>query len=244
MVYLSNSKLSVAVLGNLGFAVALGMYRFLTWVRPPLPFRPAPPPLTPSPSLPAQTFLGRLRDSEVERINDKVGQAVVETLLAMTIFRQDFTAGFFAAFVVLSFVKIFHWMVQDRVDFIETTPNVSRGQHARIVAFIALLIAADVALLRHALESTLAKGVSISLLFAFEYAIQASTAVCTLCKYTLSVFDMATEGRWEGKGRRCFLPGPRPRSSPSHHIFSVFRCGVYDVRNPDPSCTGSVLDVP
>jgi E3 ubiquitin-protein ligase synoviolin len=41
-----------------------------------------------------QVFLGRLRDSEVERVNDKVGQAVVETCLAMTIFREDFTASF------------------------------------------------------------------------------------------------------------------------------------------------------
>ena len=33
MVYLTNSKLSVAILGNFGFASALGVYKFLTWVR-------------------------------------------------------------------------------------------------------------------------------------------------------------------------------------------------------------------
>ena len=122
----------------------------------------------------------------------------------MTIFRQDFTVGFFAAFVILSFVKIFHWMIQDRVDFIETTPNVTRSQHIRIVAFICLLIGIDYVLLHYALASTLSKGVSINLLFAFEYAIQISTAVTTLCKYTLSVIDMAMEGRWEGKGVAVF----------------------------------------
>lgn len=179
--YLSSSKLSVAVLGNLGFAMALSTYKILTW-----------------------TFLGRLRDSEVERINDKVSQAIIETLLAMTIFRQDFTVGFFAAFVILSFVKIFHWMIQDRVDFIETTPNVTRSQHIRIVAFICLLIGIDYVLLHYALASTLNKGISINLLFAFEYAIQISTALTTLCKYTLSVIDMAMEGRWEGKGVAVF----------------------------------------
>jgi E3 ubiquitin-protein ligase synoviolin len=122
----------------------------------------------------------------------------------MTIFRQDFTVGFFAAFVILSFVKIFHWMIQDRVDFIETTPNVTRSQHIRIVAFIFLLIGIDYLLLHYALASTLSKGVSINLLFAFEYAIQISTAVTTLCKYTLSVIDMAMEGRWDGKGVAVF----------------------------------------
>ena len=43
-------------------------------------------------------------------------------------------------FIILSFVKIFHWLVQDRVDFIETTPNVTRLQHIRIVAFTLVLL--------------------------------------------------------------------------------------------------------
>ena len=95
-------------------------------------------------------------------------------------------------------------MIQDRVDFIETTPNVTRSQHVRIVAFICLLIGIDFVLLHYALASTLSKGVSINLLFAFEYAIQFSTALATLCKYTLSVIDMAMEGRWQGKGVAVF----------------------------------------
>ena len=35
MVYLSNSKVCVAVLGNLGFAAALGAYKLVTWVSAP-----------------------------------------------------------------------------------------------------------------------------------------------------------------------------------------------------------------
>ena len=37
-------------------------------------------------------------------------------------------------------MQVFHWLVQDRVDYIETTPAVSRWQHARIVAFMGLLL--------------------------------------------------------------------------------------------------------
>ena len=63
------------------------------------PCPPANPPLLslhcPALRCPAlQVFLGTLRDSEVERVNDKVGQAVIETCLAMTIFREDITASF------------------------------------------------------------------------------------------------------------------------------------------------------
>ncbi|KAL4430055.1 hypothetical protein ABPG77_004425 [Micractinium sp. CCAP 211/92] len=186
MVYLSSSKISLAVLGNMGFALALATYKLLLRV-----------------------FLGRLRDSELERVNDKVGQAVVETCLAMTIFREDFTATFLSMFVILSFVKIFHWLVQDRVDFIETTPNVSRLQHFRIVTFTLVLLAIDVAFLKFSLHETLSSrsahgGVSVFLLFAFEYTVQASTIVMTFTKYCLSMADMAMEGRWEGKGVAVF----------------------------------------
>ena len=48
---------------------------------------------------------------------------------------------FVAMFTVLTFVKVFHWLVQDRVDYIETTPSVSRLSHARILAFMLLLLA-------------------------------------------------------------------------------------------------------
>lgn len=51
-------------------------------------------------------------------------------------------------FIILSFVKIFHWLVQDRVDFIETTPNVTRLQHIRIVAFTLVLLVRPPACLR------------------------------------------------------------------------------------------------
>ena len=35
----------------------------------------------------AQVFLGTLREAEVERINNRISQAIMETCLAMTIFR-------------------------------------------------------------------------------------------------------------------------------------------------------------
>lgn len=88
----------------------------------------------------AQIFLGNLRESEVERINDRISQAVMETCLAMTIFRDEFNVEFVAMFVILTFVKVLHWLVQDRVDYIETTPTISRLHHLRIVSFMILLL--------------------------------------------------------------------------------------------------------
>ncbi len=56
MVYLSSSKVSYAVLGNLGLAVALALYKLMT-----------------------KLFLGSLRDSEIERINDRISQVQTST---------------------------------------------------------------------------------------------------------------------------------------------------------------------
>lgn len=38
------------------------------------------------------------------------------------------------------FLQVFHWLVEDRVDYIEVTPSVSRLAHVRIVSFLLVLL--------------------------------------------------------------------------------------------------------
>lgn len=80
-----------------------------------------------------------MRDAEVERLNERISSAIMETCLAMTIFREEFNVVFVAMFAIVTFVKIFHWLVQDRVEYVETTPNVSRGQHYRLAVLMVFL---------------------------------------------------------------------------------------------------------
>ena len=37
-------------------------------------------------------------------------------------------------------MQVFHWLVADRVEYLETTPAGSRLQHIRIVAFMIVLL--------------------------------------------------------------------------------------------------------
>eukprot|EP00775_Hariotina_reticulata_P002990 gene2990-3273_t len=181
-VYLSTSKLAVATVGNLSFAMALCMYNLVIKV-----------------------FLGTLREIELERVKEKLSSAIMETCFALTIFREEFNMSFVGMFTILTFVKVFHWLVQDRVDYIEVTPSVSRLAHVRIVSFLLVLLGLDVLFLHETIATTLAqKGHSVQLLFAFEYIILASAAVATLLKYILSMVDSAMEGRWDGKGTYVF----------------------------------------
>lgn len=182
MEYLSTSKISLAVLGNMGFAGALLMYHLVT-----------------------KAFLGTLRDYEVERVHDRVGQAIIETLLAMTIFRQNLESfSLLSQFVMLAFMKIFHWLAQDRVDFIETAPNVTVVQHLRLGSMIVLLMFADLFMLHVALGKTFTFGVSVHLLFAFEYLMQTSMAMAVLVKYAFSLVDLQMHGNWRGKSVAVF----------------------------------------
>ncbi len=74
-------------------------------------------------------------------IRERLSSTVMESLLALTIFREEFSSFFVAMFASLVFVKVMHWLVQDRVDFVEVTPSVSRLSHVRLVALMwALLV--------------------------------------------------------------------------------------------------------
>ena len=44
--------------------------------------------------------------------------AVTETCLAFTVFREDFSPRFVGLFTLLLFLKCFHWLAEDRVDFV------------------------------------------------------------------------------------------------------------------------------
>ena len=183
MEYLSTSKLAVAVMGNMGFVLSLLVYHLVTRV-----------------------FLGRLREYEVERVQDRVGQAIIETLLAMTIFRQNVESfSLVSQFVLLAFVKILHWLGQDRVDFIETTPHVPVLQHVRLMSMLVFLLVVDVVLLHVSLVNTLTHGVSVHLLFAFEYSMQSSLAMAALLKYVFSLVDQGVwHGSWRGRSVAVF----------------------------------------
>lgn len=63
-------------------------------------------------------FFGELRAAEFEHLMERSWYAVTETCLAFTVFRDDFSPKFVALFTLLLFLKSFHWLAEDRVDFV------------------------------------------------------------------------------------------------------------------------------
>ncbi|GAA0143804.1 ubiquitin-protein ligase [Lithospermum erythrorhizon] len=177
MVYLSTSKISSAILLNMGLVIMCIMWQ-----------------------LTKKIFLGSLREAEVERLNEQSWREVMEILFAITIFRQDFSVTFLGMVTALLLIKALHWLAQKRVEYIETTPTVPILSHVRIVSFLGFLLLIDTLLLFNSVKYLLeTREASVSLFFAFEYMILATTTVSTFVKYVFYVSDMLMEGQWEKK---------------------------------------------
>lgn len=59
----------------------------------------------------------------LQHLLEKVWYAVTETCLAFTVFRDDFSPKFIALFTLLLFLKSFHWLAEDRVDYVSNMSN-------------------------------------------------------------------------------------------------------------------------
>ena len=61
-------------------------------------------------------------------------------------------------FTLLIFLKSFHWLAEDRVDFMERSPSISLLFHVRVLSLACLLASVDCLFISHAYHSTLTKG--------------------------------------------------------------------------------------
>ncbi|CAM8944865.1 hypothetical protein QQ045_015307 [Rhodiola kirilowii] len=176
-VHLSTSKISLVILLNMGLVIMCSLWQLTKLI-----------------------FLGSLREAEVERLNEQSYREVMEILFAITIFRQDFSVSFLTMVTALLLIKALHWLAQKRVEYIETTPSVTRLSHIRIVSFLGFLLLIDSLFLYSSVKYLIqTQKASVSLFFAFEYMILATTTVATFVKYMFYISDMLMEGQWDKK---------------------------------------------
>jgi len=144
-------------------------------------------------------FLGQLRPAEFEHLMERFWYALTETCLAFTVFRDDFNPRFVALFTVLLFIKSFHWLAEDRVDFMERSPVIGWLFHARVTSLLSFLGLLDYYLISYAYSYTLAKGPSVQLVFGFEYAILITIVANAAIKYILHAAELRSQTPWENK---------------------------------------------
>ncbi|XP_037073412.1 LOW QUALITY PROTEIN: E3 ubiquitin-protein ligase synoviolin-like [Pollicipes pollicipes] len=144
-------------------------------------------------------FFGQLRAAEFEHLMERSWYAVTETCLAFTMFRDDLSPKFVALFTLLLFLKSFHWLAEDRVDYMERSPVITWLFHIRIVSLLLLLSLLDIGFIAFAYHSTVKRGASVQLVFGFEYAILLTVVAYVLVKYLLHAVDLQREAPWENK---------------------------------------------
>ncbi|KAJ6558568.1 synoviolin 1 isoform b [Mycena vulgaris] len=190
-IYLSKSSRSVLILANFGFLVALLVAHVVQKI-----------------------FFGALRPSEIERLYDRLWFSITESLLAFTIFRDEFDTTFVVMFGFLLFVKAFHWIAADRIEWMDQRPypGPSLLFHVRMTALFFILWATDLLLFMIAVDSTLYNGVGGMVLFASEYGILMATVANTVSKYLLCAYELRRAGQrggenappWENKSMWVF----------------------------------------
>lgn len=158
-------------------------------------------------SLCQKIFFGPLRAVELEHLHERLWYAITESLLAMTIFRDDFDSSFALLFGTLLFLKVFHWLSADRVEFMEQSPTLSRWFHIRMIAMLSMLFEFDLFLSTFAVEVLIVdrnrKGIMI--MFASEFFILGATLWSIIAKYLINCQDLRSEEPWQAKSVYIFV---------------------------------------
>jgi E3 ubiquitin-protein ligase synoviolin len=134
---------------------------------------------------------GRLRPIEVEQLYEKGWVAVTETALALTIFREDIGAHFFIMFVCLTVGKIWTWIGEGRVEFLEQQPPSNpRTFHIRLSASLALSVAFDAVMLEYCINTLLRNaGPGMMVMYAFEFIILLIQSTSLILRFALDVTE-------------------------------------------------------
>ncbi|KAF8891697.1 hypothetical protein BD779DRAFT_1512509 [Infundibulicybe gibba] len=177
-IYLSKSSRSVLILANFCFLLALLGGHIVQKV-----------------------FFGTLRPNEVERLYDRLWFFITESLLAFTIFRDEFDIPFALMFGFLLFVKSFHWLASDRIEWMDQRPypGPSILFQIRMSTLFVILFSTDLLMFLIAVDNTLTHGVGGMVLFASEYGILVATVGNIIAKYVLSSIDFMRAGRRGGE---------------------------------------------
>ncbi|KAF5351828.1 hypothetical protein D9756_007401 [Leucocoprinus leucothites] len=190
-IYLSKSGRSVLILANFAVLLALFCGHVVQCI-----------------------FFGSLRPNEVERLYDRLWFFITESLLAFTIFRDEFDIPFVFMFGFLLFVKSFHWLAADRIEWMDQQPypGPSALFHLRMTSLFMILWLTDFIMFVVAIDHTITYGVGGMVLFASEYGILMASIMNIILKYLLSAYDLRRAGRrggenappWENKSMWIF----------------------------------------
>jgi E3 ubiquitin-protein ligase synoviolin len=138
-----------------------------------------------------QLCFGTLRAIEVEQLTERAWFAITETCLAMTIFREEIGAWFLVMFTALVTGKVWGWIGDGRVEFLEQQPPANpRLFHLRLSISLAASFLYDIWILRYAVNTVIQQArPNMMVMFLFEFAVLATCSWRTGARYLVSLTE-------------------------------------------------------
>ncbi|TFA99999.1 ERAD-associated E3 ubiquitin-protein ligase HRD1B [Trichoderma ghanense] len=138
-----------------------------------------------------QLCFGTLRAIEVEQLTERAWFAITETCLAMTIFREEIGAWFLVMFTALVTGKVWGWIGDGRVEFLEQQPPANpRLFHLRLSISLAASFLYDIWILRYAVNTVIQQArPNMMVMFLFEFAVLATCSWRTGARYLVSLAE-------------------------------------------------------
>jgi E3 ubiquitin-protein ligase synoviolin len=135
---------------------------------------------------------GPLRPIETEQLYEKAWFAVTETCLAMTIFRGELGGWFLVMFVSLLVGKVWGWIGEGRVEFLEQQPPSNpRLFHTRLAASLVLSVLFNAFLLDYCIMTVLERTrPDMMVMFGFEFAVLTILSSSTAARYVISLVEI------------------------------------------------------
>ncbi|KAE8151076.1 hypothetical protein BDV25DRAFT_153319 [Aspergillus avenaceus] len=168
-VYLSQSSANLMILTNVCL-LAVGFLLF--WLQ--------------------RLLYGPLRPIETEQLYEKAWFAVTETCLAMTIFRGELGGWFLVMFVCLLVGKVWGWIGEGRVEFLEQQPPANpRLFHTRLAISLLLSVSFNSFMLKYCIQTVLDQArPDMMVMFGFEFAVLTILSSSTAARYTISLAEI------------------------------------------------------
>lgn len=111
----------------------------------------------------------------------------------MTIFRDDIGIWFFTMFLALLGGKVWQWIGEGRVEFLEQQPPANpRLFHTRLALSLLTSVAFDISMIRYCVDAILVEArPGVMVMFGFEYVLLAIASCSTLVRYGLAIAELA-----------------------------------------------------
>lgn len=146
-----------------------------------------------------RVFFGRLQQAEVDNLVSQSWYAFFDMCLVFAFFQDELGTEFLFLFTILLFVRAFHWLIEERVDYMERTPVINALFHIRVLTLISLLCFVDVHFVRTAYMKPATHGLSVHLALGIEYYILLLSLFSTTVRYMLHTIDSFREHPWDKK---------------------------------------------